>query len=176
VPSDPKAGDQPTGDEPLGEPGKRALVAEREARGKAEKARADRQRESEDSKQTAEQKAAEEREALQRTAMENAAKALRYEVAAEKGLDLKLATRLTGTTREELEADAEVLMGLIPKAEPNSELTPTPGQPVPTVAKTPPTPGSGNVSLDAQIAAAEQAGDLALAGRLKAMKLGQQSA
>jgi len=32
---------------------------------------------------------------------------LKYQIAAEKGLDLKAAARLTGTTREEIEADAD---------------------------------------------------------------------
>lgn len=175
TPTAPPAGEQPKGDEdePLGPAGKKALIAERERAEAAERELAALRREIEDGKKTAEQRAAEEREALQRAAAENAAKALRYEVAAEKGLDLKLAPRLTGTTREELEADAEALMALIPRAEPTPEPTPTPGQPVPTIAKTPPTPGSGNVSLDAQIAAAEKAGDYALAGSLKAMKLAQ---
>lgn len=38
---------------------------------------------------------------------EREAKLLRYEVAAAKGLDLKAALRLQGSTREELEADAD---------------------------------------------------------------------
>lgn len=42
-------------------------------------------------------------------AQEHAARALRYEVAVEKGVPLDLADRLTGTTREELTADADVL-------------------------------------------------------------------
>lgn len=41
------------------------------------------------------------------------AKALRYEVAAEKGIDLKLASRLSGSTREELEADADDFLASI---------------------------------------------------------------
>ena len=170
TPTEPKAGDQPKAeDEALGEGGKKALVAEREARETAEKALAALQREIEDSKKTAEQKAADDLEAARKEAAENATKALRYEVAAEKGLDLALASRLTGATREELEADADVLKGLIPTSEPPA----APGaQPVPTIGKTPPSP-TGNVSLGDQIAAAEAAGDKALVGRLKAMQLGQ---
>lgn len=42
-------------------------------------------------------------------------KALRLEVATAKGLPQGLVDRLRGETREELEADAEVLAGLIPK-------------------------------------------------------------
>lgn len=40
-------------------------------------------------------------------------KLLKYEVAADKGLDLKLVSRLTGSTREELESDAEELKSLL---------------------------------------------------------------
>lgn len=42
---------------------------------------------------------------------------LRAEVAAEKGLAAKFGRRLTGTTREELEADADELLETLPKAE-----------------------------------------------------------
>lgn len=37
----------------------------------------------------------------------------RYEIAAEKGLDLKLASRISGSSREEMEADADELKKLI---------------------------------------------------------------
>lgn len=170
TPTEPKTGDQSKDeDEPLGEKGLKALAAEREAREAAEKREAALLKQIEDSKKTAEQKAADDLEAARKEATENAAKALRYEVAADKGLDLALASRLTGATREELEADADVLKGLIPTSEPPA----APGaQPVPTIGKTPPSP-TGNVSLGDQIAAAEAAGDKALVGRLKAMQLGQ---
>jgi hypothetical protein len=42
---------------------------------------------------------------------------LRAEVAAEKGIPAKIARRLTGTTREELEADADELLETLPKPE-----------------------------------------------------------
>lgn len=171
TPPEPKAGDQPKAeDEALGEGGKKALVAEREARETAERELAALRKQVEDSKKTAEQKAADDLEAARKEAAENAARALRYEVAADKGLDLKLAARLTGTTREELEADADVLKGLIPTAPEPTPAT-TGDQPVPTIGKTPPSP-TGNVTLGEQIAAAEAAGDAALVGRLKAMQLG----
>ena len=168
---EPTTGDQSTAeDEPLREPGKRALEAERAAREKAERDLAALQQQIEDSKKTAEQKAADDLEAARKEAAENAAKALRYEVAAAKGLDLALASRLTGATREELEADADVLKGLIPTVTDPAAVT-TGDQPVPTIGKIPPSP-SGNVSLGDQIAAAEAAGDKALVGQLKAMQLG----
>jgi len=40
--------------------------------------------------------------------------ALRYEVAAAKGLDSKFASRLAGSTREEIEADADEFLTVIP--------------------------------------------------------------
>ena len=49
-------------------------------------------------------------------------KIMRYEVAAAKGLDLKLASRLNGSTREELEADADELVKLIGNGAPADDL------------------------------------------------------
>ncbi len=106
-----------TADEQLGDGGQKALKSEREARKKAEDDLKALRQEIEDSKKTAEQKAADDIAAAKAEAGQSSAKALRYEVAAEKGLDLKLAARLTGSTKEELEADADALMALIPKAQ-----------------------------------------------------------
>lgn len=115
------AGDQPKDEgKPLGEAGIKALQTERDARAAAEKALADLRKEIEDSTKSAEQKAAEALTAAQKAAEENAVKALRYEVAAEKGISLALAARLTGSTREELAADADALRALIPEAKPGS--------------------------------------------------------
>lgn len=68
----------------------------------------------EESNKTAEQKAAERAAALEDSERASQAtitglesKLLRYEVAAAKGLDLKAALRLQGTTKEEIEADAD---------------------------------------------------------------------
>lgn len=68
----------------------------------------------EESSKTAEQKASERTAALEESDRTNQAtitglesKLLRYEVAAAKGLDLKAALRLQGSTKEELEADAD---------------------------------------------------------------------
>lgn len=68
----------------------------------------------EESNKTAEQKTAERVAALEESdkskdaaIAEREAKLLRYEVAAAKGLDLKAALRLQGSTKEELEADAD---------------------------------------------------------------------
>lgn len=75
---------------------------------------AERLAEIEESSKTAEQKAAERAAALEESDREKGAtisgleaKLLRYEVAAAKGLDLKAALRLQGSTREEIEADAD---------------------------------------------------------------------
>lgn len=101
-------------DEPLREPGKKALEAERTARAKAEADLAALRKQIEDASKTAEQKAADDLKAAQAEAAANAAKALRYEIAAEAGIPLALAPRLTGSTREEILADAEQLKTLIP--------------------------------------------------------------
>jgi hypothetical protein len=64
-------------------------------------------KEIEDSKKTQEQKDTEARTELERSNAANAAKALRYEVAAEKGIPLTAAARLVGATRDEIAADAD---------------------------------------------------------------------
>ena len=118
----PEQDDKPV-DDKLGDGGKRALQAERDARKQAERALADLQKQVEDANKTAEQKAAEALAEAQKASEMNAAKALRYEVAAAKGIDLKLASRLTGSTKEELEADADSLKALLaptgPKPDPS---------------------------------------------------------
>ncbi|WP_395105267.1 hypothetical protein [Actinomadura sp. SCN-SB] len=81
-------GTEQDADETLGESGIKALKAEREARRQAEKALAD---------------------ANRRLADIEAAQ-LRADVARAKGLTDAQAKRLTGTTREELEADADDLL------------------------------------------------------------------
>lgn len=109
-------GAKPSEDDTLGEKGLKALKAERDARAKAEADLAALRKEIADSKLTAEQKAAADLAEAQKTAQENAAKALRYEVAASKGLDLSLAPRLVGATKADLEADADALKESIGKA------------------------------------------------------------
>lgn len=118
---DPGADD--TGDEPLGEAGLKALhreraavKAEREARQQLEA----KIQEFENAAKTDEEKKADaaeaERKQYEETAAELAqAKAmnLRYEVAAAKGIDMKLAARLSGESREDLEKDADALLDLI---------------------------------------------------------------
>ena len=115
----PADGTPPAGepDGELGDGGKKALQSEREARKAAEKIAAEREariRELEDATKTEEQKRAERFESLEKSDREKEsaiaerdAKLLRYEIAAQKGLDLKAALRLQGSTKEELEADAD---------------------------------------------------------------------
>ena len=111
----------------LADPGKRAIVAERQ-RADTEKQRADAlQKQIDDAGKTAEQKAADELKAANLRGDTAELKALKYEIAAEKGIDLKLAPRLTGATRAELEADAENLKGLL-GAKPNSNPKPDDSQ------------------------------------------------
>lgn len=115
-PADPPANppaDAPKDQEPLKEPGLKALQAEREARAKAEAELAALKKQNEDAKLSADEKAAKDLKEAQEQAATAATRALRYEVAAEKGLDLKLAPRLTGSTKEELAADADTLLALV---------------------------------------------------------------
>ena len=105
-----------TGDQ-LGEGGVKALQAERDARKAAEKALAEREariQELEDAGKSEDDKRNERFAALEKSDREKdttisglEAKLLRYEVAAAKGLDLKAALRLTGSSREEIESDAD---------------------------------------------------------------------
>lgn len=112
--------DQDQADEPLGEGGKKALEAERQA-AKAAKAKAAeleaKLKEYEDRDKSEEQKQAERLEQLQHDAEASRWKATQYEVAASKGIPLKLATRLRGETPEEMAKDAEELSALIGAAD-----------------------------------------------------------
>ena len=64
----------------------------------------------EDRDKTEAQKLADRAEAAEKRAVELETKAMRLEVASEKGLTPAQAKRLVGTTREELEADADELL------------------------------------------------------------------
>lgn len=74
---------------------------------------------------------------------------------------------LKGSTKEELEAHAELIKSLTPTPPPAPFVVPTVGQT--------PTP-SGNVPIGQQIAAAEKAGQWELVAQLKAIQLGAVSA
>lgn len=110
---DDKKPDPKKEDDALGDAGKKALDEERKARRDAEKALRDaeaRIKDLEDKGKTAEQQVAEKLAGLEKRADEADARALRAEVAQAKGLNAAQAKRLAGTTREELEADADDLL------------------------------------------------------------------
>ena len=127
----------------LGDPGKKALAAERAAKREAEKkaneaaARAAELEakiaEFERSKMDAQDRLAAERDDWRKKYEEQAAVAaarelelLRRDVAHDKGLPPGLARRLQGSSREELEADADQLMGDLPTPQPQTPRVPRP--------------------------------------------------
>lgn len=96
--------------EELGEAGKRALDAERRARRQAEsrlKELEGKVKEAEDAEKTELERLQGQVADLTKQAEAAEAKATRFEVAAAKGLTLAQARRLVGSTREELETDAD---------------------------------------------------------------------
>lgn len=100
-------------DPALGDPGKKALDAERTARKAAEKAKTDleaRLKELEDRDKSDTQKLTDQVAAAEKRVAEAEARALRLEVATSKGLTPAQAKRLVGTTKDELEADADELV------------------------------------------------------------------
>lgn len=109
----------------LGDAGKKALDEERKARRDAE-ARAKKVEEElkklQDKDKSEVDRLRDEVETLKAQAAEGDAKALRAEVALSKGLSAAHAKRLVGTTREELEADADEIL----EAFPSSGATPPP--------------------------------------------------
>jgi hypothetical protein len=108
----------------LGDPGKRALVAEREAREQAVASAAALQKQIDDASKTAEEKAAEALAEAQQRASKAEARTAQYDAAVKTGLPLHLAPRLVGSTPEELAADAVQLKAQI-------GATPTGGTPRP---------------------------------------------
>jgi hypothetical protein len=103
----------------LGDAGKKALQEERRKAKEAAKERdalAARLKEYEDREKTEQQRLAEAQQAAERRAAEAELRATRLEVAAAKGLTAAQAKRLVGTTREELEADADEILRDFPTA------------------------------------------------------------
>lgn len=97
----------------LGDAGKKALEAERQARKAAEAAAREAQKkvkEYEDRDKSEAEKAQERAEAAEKRAADLELENSRIMVAVEKGLTPAQAKRLVGSTREELEADAEQLL------------------------------------------------------------------
>ncbi len=104
----------------LGDAGKKALEAERRDKRAAEKRAAEleaRLKEFEDRDKTESTRAIERAEAAEKAAAAAESRALRLEVASEKGLTPAQAKRLVGETREELEADATELLETFKPAE-----------------------------------------------------------
>jgi hypothetical protein len=112
-PADPPADPKPADD--LGDAGKKALAAERDARKAAEKELA-KYKKAEADKAEADKTEAEKRAAADARADAAELRATRLEVAHEKGLTPAQAKRLVGTTREELEADADEILKDFPTA------------------------------------------------------------
>lgn len=140
-PVDPPA-DPPKTDDQLGDPGKKALAEERAAKKAAEKelaaARA-KLKEFEDRDKTESEKSAERLAAAEKVAADATAKLLRLEVAGEKGLTPAQAKRLIGTTRDELEADADqILLDFPVAAAPVQPKAPAPDPSQGAKGKTPP--------------------------------------
>ena len=111
----------PPVDGALGDAGKKAIDAERAARKAADKALADANakiKEFEDRDKSESQKLLEERDALRAENSRLAIDNLRRDVAIAKGITPEAASRIVGTTREELEADADVLLGVLKAQKP----------------------------------------------------------
>jgi hypothetical protein len=138
--------DDPTDDKPEGKPddpevfnrpedaaGKKALEQERTARREAEKANADlakRLKEFEDADKSELEKATTAAAEAAKRAEEAELKALRLEVAGDKGLTPSQARRLVGSTKEELEADADQLLeDFAANAKPAPKVPPRPKPP-----------------------------------------------
>jgi len=96
----------------------KALARKHEAQAKANADAAKRLAEIEDASKSEQQRLEERATAAEKRLEETEARLLRAEVASDKGLPAALAARLTGTTKEELEADAEQLLALVGKPAP----------------------------------------------------------
>ncbi len=141
-------------DSDLGDGGKAALAAEREARKAAERQARDLQKslkEYEDRDKSELQKALERAEAAEKAAAEAQFTAMRSKVAAAKGVP---ASSLTGTTEEELNASADELIAWRdqnkPPSTPTPKRTPTSGGGLKSGAS-----GSESTNLDPKAAAAD---------------------
>lgn len=101
----------------LGDAGKRALAAERKAREIAEKslkALQDELQKRENAELTELERFKRENEELRTTNSTSTLEATRYRVALEKGIPADLAARLQGSNYDEISADADTLVSLIP--------------------------------------------------------------
>lgn len=156
-PADPPVDPPKPDDKPLGPAGEKALREEREARKALERQLAELAplkqladllggKPTGDAKTDLEQ-LTERLDGYERQIAEERMARWRAEIVAEKGLTPALAERLRGSTREELAADADALLALIPAAPRNPQPDPSQGS------------RGGVPDLAALIAAAEKAGD-----------------
>lgn len=180
---------EPTGTpegEPLGEAGLKALAAERTARKaledqvKALQPLADKAQALEDEQKTEQQKLTEALNAAKAESASSSTELMQLQAAMAKapagiepGQLADLASRLRGTTREEMEADAETLFAQFsgtaaPAAPPTGPVTQTPVEALKPGAMPTPPP---EAPLAERIAAAEAAGDMATAMSLKSQRL-----
>lgn len=140
------ATDEPTTDTPdLGDAGKKALEAERKARREAEKQLKELQAkvaEFEDRDKTETERVSAKLADAEKRAAEAEMRALRLEVAQDKGLTAAQAKRLVGSTREELEADADELLETFAPASKEEPEVPA-GKPTVDLK-----PGSGDPTVD----------------------------
>lgn len=125
TPLTPPAGDGHADDDKgtLGANGLKALEAERAANKASKKQIAELQaklKEYEDANKSEAEKTAERLATLEKDNAASRSRAERLEVALDKGLPKALAARLQGSTREELEADADELLKLVGEQKPAS--------------------------------------------------------
>lgn len=104
---------------------------------------------------------------VEKAASEERMLRLRLEVATEKGLTSAQAARLSGSSKEELTADADALLALFPAFDPSKAATAGTPKPDPSQGAR----SSGPPDLDALIAEAESKGDTRTAIQLKVRKL-----
>lgn len=115
-----------SGEAELGDAGKRAIQREREARKELEARLKEMEplvakaRELEEAQKSETQRLQERADNAEKLAAETQRELMRLRVASEKGLPPKLAARLTGNTIEELEADADELLNLVPTKKPSA--------------------------------------------------------
>ena len=150
------------GEEDLPDSVKEVLRKERAARREADKranAAETKAKEYEDAQKSEAEKTLERAETAERERDAAKAEVLRMKVAARVGLPDELVDRLRGDSEEALEEDAKSLMAALGE-KPGKKKTPAPRD-----GETPKA-----TDLDAQIAAAEKAGDWQLAVQLKARK------
>ena len=116
-PQDPPAKDDPAPAPDLGDAGKKALEAERKARRDAEKQLREiqsRLQEIEDKDKSETDRLREKVASLEADNAKLTTESIRAEVAMAKGLTAAQAKRLAGSTREELEADADEILEMFP--------------------------------------------------------------